>query len=156
MFEGHHYQNAYICADIAAAIAEFRNRADIGEVRIFDIEQILQMPNGAKKLATRLAFIWIGDLQYELIQVVEDETGVYSGYTSNGGIMHFHHICMRVEGEWDAFRARIAAQNFPVVLERAIEGDELKYLYIDARAMCGHFLEYCWMTDARWDMMRAM
>ncbi|MEY2942047.1 MAG: hypothetical protein RLY97_61 [Pseudomonadota bacterium] len=156
MFEGQHYQNAYITPDIEAAIASFAARAPIGDVRIFDIAQTLQLPSGAKKLATRLAFIWIDNLQYELIQVVEDETGVYSGYTSNGGIMHFHHICMRVSGDWDSFRARIAAQNFPVVLERAIAGDELKYLYIDAREMCGHYIEYCWMTDARWDMMRAM
>ena len=155
MFEGHHYQNAYICDDIEAAIATFKTRATIGTPRIFDIPQVLEFPDGPKKLTTRLAFIWIGDMQYELIQPIEDETGVYSGYTSNGGTMHFHHICTRID-DWEAFRARVTAQDLPVVLERANDGDELKYLYLDARPICGHFLEYTWMTEARWTQMRAM
>ncbi len=156
MFEGHHYQNAYICDDIEAAIAEFRKRADFGDVRIHDIANVLQFDEGPKALSVRLAFIWIGDLQYELIQVVHDETGVYSQYTSNGGILNFHHICMRVDGDWDSFRERVAAQDLPVVLERANPGDPLKYLYLDARPTCGHFLEYTWMTDERWTQVQAM
>lgn len=146
MITGHHYQNAYICDDIQAAIAAFATRADIGEVRPFDVEQQLWTPDGMKRVATKLAFIWIGDLQYELIQVVADETGLYSNYKNNGGLLHFHHICMRVT-EWEPFRAAVAQQNLPVVLERANEGDQLKFLYLDGREFCGHYLEYAWMTD---------
>ena len=29
-------------------------------------------------------------------------------------------------------------------------GDELKFLYLDARETLGHYLEYTWMTPARW------
>jgi hypothetical protein len=155
VFEGHHYQNAYICDDIDAEIAKFRQRADIKDVKAFDISMPAWTPEGMKNLSTRLAFIWIGDLQYELIQVVEDESGIYSNYTSNGGTLHFHHICTRVD-DWDSFRERVRQQDLPVVLERANEGDELKYLYLDARSVCGHYLEYTWMTDARWEQLRAM
>lgn len=149
MITGHHYQNAYICKDIDAAIAAFRARADIGEVTPFDVEQQLGTPDGVKRVATRLAFIWIGDLQYELIEVIDDETGIYADYQDNGGVMHFHHVCMRVP-EWESFREAVGAQDLPVVLERANDGDQLKFLYLDGRSFCGHYLEYTWMTPDRW------
>jgi Glyoxalase/Bleomycin resistance protein/Dioxygenase superfamily len=155
MLEGWHYQNAYICDDIDTAIAQFRNHASLGDVPVHDIEQTIETPDGPKRVATRLAFIWIGDLQYELIQVVADETGIYANCQSNGGPLRFHHICMRVD-DWDSFRARVAAQDLPVVMERAIDGDHLKFLYLDARSFCGHYLEYVWCSDERWAVMRAL
>jgi hypothetical protein len=155
MLEGWHYQNAYICDDIEAAIAAFRKRAPIGDIKVIDVSQPVSTPEGTKTVATRLAFIWLEDLQYELIQVVNDETGIYANYQNNGGVMHFHHICKRVD-DWDAFRARVAEQDLPIVMERANEGDLLKFLYLDAREFCGHYLEYVWTTDERWEMMRNM
>ncbi len=152
MINGHHFQNAYICHDITVAIAHFAANADIGDVSPFDVEQRLWTPQGIKRVATRLAFIWIGDLQYELIQVVADETGLYSNYRDNGGVMHFHHICMRVP-EWETFREAAAKQELPVVLERANEGDQLKFLYLDGRDFCGHYLEFTWMTDEMWQRL---
>jgi Glyoxalase/Bleomycin resistance protein/Dioxygenase superfamily len=152
MLEGWHYQNAYVCDDIEAAIASFKARAEIGHVPIIDVDQTIATPDGPKRVATRLAFIWIGDLQYELIQIIDDQTGIYANCQSNGGPLRFHHVCMRVD-EWDSFRARAAAQNLPVVMERAIEGDLLKFLYLDARAFCGHYLEYVWATPERWVQM---
>jgi hypothetical protein len=149
MITGHHYQNAYICDDIDAAIGEFARQADIGNVRPFDVEQTLWTPEGTKRVVSKLAFIWIGDLQYELIEVVADDSGIYSNFTSNGGLLHFHHVCMRVP-EWEPFRAAVAEQKLPVVLERANADDPLKFLYVDGRSFCGHYLEYCWMTDVRW------
>ncbi len=152
MIAGHHWQNAYICDDIEAAIAQFGQRADIGDVPIHDIEQSFWTPAGMKRVVTRLAFVWIGDMQNELIQPIEDETGIYSNYQNNGGMMHFHHVCSRVP-DWDGFRAAVDQQDLPVVLERAIEGDLLKFLYLDGRTFCGHYLEYVWATDERWLQM---
>jgi hypothetical protein len=149
MITGHHYQNAYICDDIEAAIASFASRADIGTAQPFATEQMLWTPHGTKRVASKLAFIWIGDLQYELIQVVEDQSGIYGKYAKNGGQLRFHHSCARVV-EWEPFREAVAAQDLPVVLERANDGDALKFLYLDARAFCGHYLEYTWMTDGMW------
>ncbi|KPF91804.1 hypothetical protein IP81_06905 [Novosphingobium sp. AAP83] len=149
MITGHHYQNAYICDDIDAAIAAFAARADISNVRPFAIEQMLWTPDGIKRVASKIAFIWVGDLQYELIEVTDDESGIYRNCVSNGGLMHFHHICMRVP-EWEPLRAAVANQNLPVVLERANDGDLLKFLYLDGRSFCGHYIEYTWMSDERW------
>jgi Glyoxalase/Bleomycin resistance protein/Dioxygenase superfamily len=154
MIEGWHYQNAYVCDDIDAAITQFRAHAGVGDVAVHNIDQTIATPDGPKRVATRLAFIWIGDLQYELIEVVADETGIYANCQSNGGPMRFHHICMRVD-HWDAFRARVDSQSLPVVMERATDA-HLKFLYLDARSFCGHYLEYVWTTDERWAVMRAL
>ena len=158
MFTGHHYQNAYVTPDIHAAIAALQSRmaeADRREVRVYEIPQVFNVAGEPKKVSTKLAFVWVGDMHYELIEVVEDETGVYGQYANNGGLMHFHHVCTRVD-DWDSFRAAVDAQDLPVAFERSNEGDPLKFLYLDARSVCGHYLEYCWMTDERWAQMGAM
>ena len=152
MLTGRHFQNAYICDDIEAAIELFRARAEIGDIPVMDVDQKISTPAGPKRVATRLAFIWIGDLQYELIQVVADETGIYANYQDNGGSLHFHHVCVRVD-DWDAFRAQVDQQDLAVVMERANLGDPLKFLYLDARKFCGHYLEYVWATDEMWARM---
>jgi Glyoxalase/Bleomycin resistance protein/Dioxygenase superfamily len=153
MLTGHHFQNAYIVDDIEAALAECVRRGGPGDVRSFATEQQLWTPAGMKTVSNKLAFVWIGDIQYELIEVVHDETGIYGNYRGaselGGGVMHFHHSCARV-ADWGSFRAAVAKQDLPVVLERANEGDALKFLYLDARDFCGHYLEYTWMTDEMW------
>jgi hypothetical protein len=57
---------------------------------------------------------------------------------------------MRVD-DWDEFRARVDKQPLPVVMERG--GDTLRFLYLDARKLLGHYLEYVWMNDATWTQM---
>lgn len=154
ILEGWHYQNAYVCDDIEAAIAQFQKRAGVGQIPVHDIDQTIDTPAGPKRVSSRLAFIWIGDLQYELIQVVADETGIYANCQANGGPMRFHHICMRVD-DWDSFRAKVDQQDLPLVMERPHD-PHLKFLYLDARAVLGHYLEYVWTTDERWAMMRGL
>lgn len=149
MLEGYHFQNGYIVDDIEATIKSFAKRAGIPEVSFYPVTQEVSTPEGPKQVSIKVAFLWVDDLQYELIEIVDDQTGIYAKSFENGGELRFHHICNRVE-DWDAFRARVAAQDLPVVMERAIEGDGLKFLYIDARPWLGHYLEYVWMSDDRW------
>lgn len=152
MFEGHHFQNAYICDDIEEAIALFRARGHDHSGRIIDTTQPVTTPQGEVKMVNRLAFAWVGDMQYELIQPVSDPLGLYANAPANGGPLRFHHSCTRV-ADWDDFRARAARQDLPIAMEGA-SGDRLKFLYLDARAAIGHYLEYTWMTDSQWEAMR--
>jgi hypothetical protein len=41
-------------------------------------------------------------------------------------------------------------------MERDGDDDALKFLYLDGRKVLGHYLEYTWMTDRRWNQIRAM
>lgn len=153
MLEGAHFQNAYVCDDIEAAIAAFRARFGTGEVCILDVDQEVWTPEGIRSLRNRVAFIWRGDLQYELIQPVAD-IGFYANAADNGGLLRFHHTNTRVP-DWDAFRAEVDRQDMPVVMEK-IGGEDVKFLYLDGRALFGHYLEFVWMTDENWQTFKAM
>jgi hypothetical protein len=155
MFEGHFFQLGYICDDIEEGIAQFRGRGMRHEPRVLDIEQPVDSPQGEVINKMKLAFIWIGEIQYELIQPIADPLGIYGNCVSNGGPLRFHQTCTRV-ADWTDFRARVARQDLPVAMERDLGGDSLKFLYLDARPQVGHYLEYVWMTDAAWEQNRSM
>lgn len=149
MLEGHHYQNAYITRDIDKAIQAFRDRAGVRDVMTYEGTMTYTTPAGAEA-TQKLAFIWIDDMQYELIQPVSGAVGLYADELPADDSMKFHHVAMRVD-DWDAFRARVDREGYKVVLEGG--GDALKFLYIDARDFLGHYLEYVWATPERWAQM---
>jgi hypothetical protein len=155
MLEGKHFQNAYVCDNIEAGIDLFRGRGLQKEPMIIPVEQLVDTPAGKLHQQVKICFIWIDDLQYELIEVIRDDVGVYDKCLSNGGPLRFHHICTRID-DWTDFRARVYDQDLPVVMERDLGGDSLKFLYLDGRAVFGHYLEYVWMSDAQWAQTRAM
>ena len=147
MIEGRHYQNAYITRDIQKAIGAFKDRADVRRVIQFEGSTQVMTPTGPGTLTNKLAFIWVGDLQYEFIEPVSGKVDLYRDALPADDALSFHHICMRVD-DWDDFRARAARQPYPVVLEGG--SDALRFLYLDARELLGHYLEYTWMTSERW------
>jgi catechol 2,3-dioxygenase-like lactoylglutathione lyase family enzyme len=147
MIEGKHYQNAYITRDIEKAAQAFRDRAGVDKVHVFDVEVDVTTPHGNGKLGTKLAFIWVDGLQYELIEPVAGLAQMYADELPEGDELKFHHICMRVDN-WGEFRRRVDAMGYPVVLEGG--SDQLKFIYLDARDFLGHYLEFTWMTPERW------
>ncbi len=155
MLVGQHYQNGYICDDIEEGIALFRARGLEKAPHIIPVEQEVQTPSGPKKQQLRICMFWLNGLQYELIQPIVDEADVYAHAPSNGGPLRFHHICLRVP-DWADFRARVDQQDFPVVMERDLGPDALRFLYLDGRKVFGHYLEYTCMVDAMWEQIRNM
>jgi hypothetical protein len=153
MLTGRHTQNGYVCDDIDAAIALFRERGLDRDPMVIPVEQTVMTPAGPKRQKSRITMFWLNGLQYELIEPELDEAGVYANSAGKEGPIRFHHICMKVEN-WDDFRSRVSQQDFPLALEGG--GDDLKFLYLDARKVFGHYLEYVWMTDATWDQLKAM
>lgn len=150
MLEGRHFQNAYVTRDIVKAIDAFRSRADVRKIIETEIEVAVTTPKGAGRQHNKLAFIWVDNLQYELIEPIDGSVDVYARYLNAGDLPAFHHICMRVS-DWGDFRQRVDQQSLPIVLEGG--NDALKFLYLDAREFLGHYLEYTWMTDERWSQM---
>jgi hypothetical protein len=151
MIEGLHYQNAYITRDIDKAVEAFRSRANVQDVMTIEIEQPLRTPRGNGIAHEKLAFIWIDNLQYELIQPISGMVHVYADELPDDDSMKFHHVCMRVT-DWDDFRGRVEKSRYPIALE-GDSGDQLKFLYLDARDFVGHYLEYVWCTQERWQQM---
>lgn len=147
MIEGKHYQNAYVTRNIQKAIGDFKRRADVRKLIEYEASTEVMTPTGPARLTNKLAFIWVDDLQYELIEPVSGAVDMYRDALPADDSPVFHHICMRVN-DWDDFRARVDRQPLPIVIERG--GDALKFLYLDARKFLGHYLEYVWMTDELW------
>lgn len=150
MLEGRHYQNGYITRNIDKAIEQFRQRCGVENVMSMEVPVEVSTPKGKGIAVSKLAFIWINNLQYELIQPVSGLVDVYSEQLPADDSIKFHHICMRVD-DWDSFRANVDKQRYPVVLEGG--SDQLKFVYLDARDFLGHYLEYVWATPERWAQM---
>jgi hypothetical protein len=150
MLIGRHYQNAYVTRDLDAAMASVKARAEVRHESMFEGSTTLQTASGEAAMENRLAFLWIGDLQIELIQPVGGLVDFYRDVLPAGGGIAFHHICMRVD-DWDGFRARVDRQPYPLVFEG--KSGPLRFLYLDARRDFGHYLEYTNMPDAMWQGM---
>lgn len=147
MLIGRHYQNAYVTHDLDKARDVLRKRAVIRLETEYEGKIPIQTASGETYMDNRLALLWIGDLQVELIQPVGGEVGFYRDALPRSGILAFHHIAMRVP-DWDGFRAGLDNQPYPLVFEG--EAGSLKFLYLDARAELGHYLEYTSMPDEVW------
>lgn len=158
MLEGLHYQNAYVCDDLEAAIDMFRGRGLVREPTIIPVGQTVLTPSGPKRQKGRICFIWIGELQIELIENAIDEAGLYANVAQGDGPLRFHHVAFNVP-DWQDFRARVDAQPWPIAMERDMAGEPehaLRFLYLDARSVLGHYVEYTWMPEAMWQQIRAM
>lgn len=149
MIEGRHYQNAYVTGDAAAAAERLRARADVRQETLIESAIEVTTPDGPATLHNRLALIWVGDLQYELIEPI-GHSPLYSPAIADDGSLRLHHIAMRID-DWADFRRRVDRQPFPLVMEGA--HGELKFLYLDARPLLGHYLEYLSCPDAVWTGM---
>lgn len=147
MLEGRHFQNAYITRDITKSIERMKSCADIRTILEYEGSNEVMTPAGPRVQTNKLAFIWIGDMQYELIQPVSGTVDLYRAAMPTDDSLSFHHVCMRVD-DWSPFRARVDKQPFQVAIEGG--SDFLKFLYLDARQVFGHYLEYVWMTDDMW------
>lgn len=147
MFYGHHFQNAYVTRDLDRGIAQIGALGAIDHEVRFRAEMQVETPEGPKTLALAVALLWVGRLQYEIIQPLGGEIDIFSAALPEGEELRFHHICHRVL-DWQAFQNRLAQQALPIVMQG--ETPKAKFLYLDARESLGHFIEYYWTTDAHW------
>lgn len=150
MLLANHYQNAYVTRDIEKALDIFRERYGIPDPRYFQAEVEVTTPKGTGLAINKVAFIWIGNLQYELIEPVSGPVDIYRDALPEQG-MRFHHICMRSH-DWDATLAEVERQKLPIVY-RGDTSSGLKFIYADARDTLGHYLEFTSVPPAVWTAM---
>jgi len=149
MLMGRHFQNAYVTRDVDRAVTGFRERADVRKLIETEVSVELWTQQGTGTGVQKLAFVWIEDLQIELIQPISgDVLALYRDALPIDDALNFHHVCHRV-ADWDVLIESIARQPWPIVLRGGTPG-LLEFLYLDTRPWLGHFLEYTWMVPARW------
>lgn len=152
MLVGTHYQNAYITRNIDAAVESFRQHADIRLLMETEVEVELWTPKAVGAGRQKLAFIWIGDLQCELVQPVSGEVlSLYRDELPEDDSIAFHHICQRVD-DWGVFLENVKNQPFELALRGGTPG-HLEFCYLDTRPWLGHYTEYVWASDERWKQL---
>jgi hypothetical protein len=152
MLVGRHYQNAYITRDLRKGIEDFKRYADVRTIMEAEVPVQLWTPAGEGTGTQKLAFIWIGDLQVELIQPGEEDVlSIYRDALPDDDRVKFHHICQRVD-DWEAFMGAVPEQPFPMVLKGGTPG-MLQFAYLDTTPWLGHYTEYVWMVPERWSQM---
>ena len=143
------FQIAYITRDIDKAMATFREQADLRTEYYHEAQMEVRRPTGPVEMHVKLAFMWVGDFQYELIQPISGLEEIYGAYMPKDDSLAFHHTCVRVD-DWDLFRRDVEKQPYPIAFEG---GNGPNYfLYLDARKTLGHFLEYAYLPDEIWKM----
>jgi hypothetical protein len=147
MLEGRIYQSAYVTRNIDKTVAAFTAQADARSAVQFEATSEVLTAEGRRSQTIKLAFIWVGDFQYEVIEPVREAVPLFSSWLPDGDGPRFHHSCARVS-DWEDFRRRVSKTPYPVVLEGASEG--LRFLFLDTRELLGHYMEYTWMSDTAW------
>lgn len=141
------FQIAYLTRNIDKAMANFRALADIRTEVYTEAEVPVRTPAGPASMHVKLAFMWVGDFQYELIQPISGLEDIYGAYVPHDDSLAFHHTCVRVD-DWDQLRRDVEKQPYPIAFEG---GNGPNYfLYLDARKTLGHFLEYAYLPDEIW------
>jgi hypothetical protein len=152
MSTGRHYQNAYVTRNVDKAVAGFKQYADLRALMEIEVPVQMWTPRGEGRGVQKLAFAWVGDLNYELIEPKEgDALAIYRDALPADDRLVFHHVCHVVD-DFDALMARIEKQPFPVVLKGGTPG-LLEFVYVDTRPWLGHYTEYVWMVPERWAAM---
>jgi hypothetical protein len=150
MFLCNHYQNAYVTADVDRAVDLLRSQFGVEDVLRMDAVQRMRTPDGEGDVTLKLAFAWIGALQYELIQPVSGPAGIYSRAVVADQPMRFHHVAMRTE-DLDTVRSESERLGRPVVVVGS--SGPVRFLYVDARDTLGHYLEYMSAPPEFWTAM---
>ncbi len=153
MFLQGHYQNAYVTHDLQRAMDMVSERYGLSEFIKFDMELPVRTPEGERTLAVKVACVWAGSLQIELIEPVSGAVEPYLPFLpadKTDATPRFHHISLRRD-DYDAMQAEIAQLGLPFVCEGGIP--DLLYTYLDARSTLGHYVEYVWASEAGWKMI---
>lgn len=150
-----HFQNAYVTADVDAAVAAMIEQFELAAPpRRIEARQIFTTPEGPGEAVMRMAFIQMGRLQYELIQPVSGCVGIYAEFVVPGRPLTLHHAAMRT-ADIDAVRLASEKHGRPVVLSGENRELDLRFIYVDARATLGHYLEYVQAPDSFWGAKKA-
>ncbi|MGE0385529.1 MAG: hypothetical protein AB7Q97_12420 [Gammaproteobacteria bacterium] len=138
------FQLAYQTRDMAAAKRAME--AHFG-VRRWESSPVLQAASGAFLTDAKT---WVGDIMIQIQEVTrtaQASAGEVTFWDSPapepGQLLRLHHVAHMVyeDSDWEHVLGEAARNNFRIVFQGQYE-DILKYMYLDTRAILGHYLEY--------------
>jgi Glyoxalase/Bleomycin resistance protein/Dioxygenase superfamily len=156
MFLTGHMQNAYVTHDIEKAMEIVGNRYGVEHFDRHEPDMVVNTPIGPQPMVNRVATFWAGGLNIEIIQPVSGYVDDYLAMLpadKSDAVPRFHHTSHRRDDE-AAMRAEIAALGLPLAFEGPVSIKHaipaLVFVYLDARASLGHYVEFTWKSPEAW------
>lgn len=147
------FQTGYVTHDLDRATRHCAATFGVEEFSSMEIELPLKTPEGARQMLLRVATAWVGALQVELIQPLSGHVEAYRrGLPEDPDdfVPRFHHLAVRREDP-DALMLEIAQLGQPVVFQTG--GNGILSVFVDARALVGHHIEFVCADAAGWAML---
>jgi hypothetical protein len=151
MFFENHYQISYVTPDLDLGIAAFKEQFGIENFRSpgggGGGGQPVWTPKGEGILRVKAAVAFVGDLTIEVMEPVSGPDEIYRDFLVPGQPLRLHHLGMRCD---DIEKVRTESERLgrPVVLSGEFKNG--KFMYVDARATLGHYLEYVALPPEYW------
>lgn len=144
-----HSQVAYVTNDIEAAAALLQEQ--YGAPGFFIFSNVQPGMEQASKERLKIGITRIGGVEFELIEPIGDTAPLFSDVLPKGDglVLRFHHICSRIEGSienWKAYSASIDTKVHPIVFSGEM-GEDMQFFYTDERKTLGHYVEHIWYSD---------
>ena len=156
MFLRGHHQNAYVTHDLDRAVGLMSKRFGIEKFDRMDPDMTIRTSAGDRPLRVRVASTWVGGLNIEIIEPVSGYVDHYVSMLPTDradATPRFHHMSFRRNDEAQ-MRAEVARLGLPLAFEGpvTIKGavPPLIFMYVDARATVGHYIEYTWKSAEGW------
>jgi len=134
-------QVGIVVRDIEKAIKVYENVFGIGPFQIFELDserlQNVKVDDTEGPLRARLAFAKSGDLEIELIQILEGRT-VFTDFLDKYG-EGIHHLGFLVQ-DLDLELEKMKASGIKVI-QKGISRGKNKYAYLDSAKTCGVIYE---------------
>jgi hypothetical protein len=153
-FLQNHYQIAYITKDLEAAMAILRDQYGAPEFKSLTPDwqigrnTVWTSEGGDQESVFRGALTHIGGLTIELIEPHSGPAFMYEERLVPGQVLNFHHYGFRCD-DIDAVRAESEEQGRPCVMMGGFKA--ARFMYVDARATLGCFLEYVQAPAEYWN-----
>lgn len=148
---GGFFQRGSVVRDIDAAMAH------LGKAYGVTNWSIMRNRPGSGRMTRHIALAWTGSSMIELIEPDDSVAHIYEGARPGPGqVARFHHLGFLLPDDiaFDAVDRRLEALGISVVVRGQV--GKLRYLYADARADLGHYLEYFSLGGERSAMFDAV
>ena len=151
-----HMQNAYVTHDLDKAVEIVGDRLGIETFDRHEPDMTVNTVHGERSMHLRVASAWVGGLNLELIQPMSGYVDHYRSLLpsdSGDATPRFHHVSLRRDDP-EEMEEEITKLGFPLAFEGPLsikaKIPSIKFVYLDARPVLGHYIEFTWKSEAGW------
>jgi hypothetical protein len=140
MFLKGQFQICYVTHDLNLAVEILEKQYKVANFRRFGGSPLkVSTPTGDDAMVVKTAIAQIDGMTLEIIEPVSGAVDFYQGFMDPTAPMRLHHIGM-IANDLETIHRESEEMGRPAVLWGQYAGG--RFIYVDARATLGHYLEY--------------